>query len=274
MAIYKYLHPDRLDVLKSRRIRFTPAVDFNDPFELNPNHQFPYEPQRDLATTDEQYAALGVPPFEEYMQRELWKSAKSVQQHAYDGITADYGFLCLTRNQCSLLMWAHYADSHRGYILEFDESHPSFWELGKAEPIHYQNERPLLMIEDDLNLKAFFSKGLDWSYESEYRLVAPFSKCSFITIPPDKHIYFRPLPQHAVRSVILGCRMLPETRSVFLDALNDTYWQHVDVYDATIGTDTFEIEHKLVRQGNAEQLHPPEPAALSVSSGESSSPAR
>src|SRR4051812_23453185 len=36
MILYKYLHPDRLDVLKNRRIRFTQPGDFNDPFEFRP----------------------------------------------------------------------------------------------------------------------------------------------------------------------------------------------------------------------------------------------
>jgi hypothetical protein len=36
MNIYKYLHPDRVDVLESLRIRFSPAVSMNDAFELKP----------------------------------------------------------------------------------------------------------------------------------------------------------------------------------------------------------------------------------------------
>src|SRR5260370_37668198 len=33
---YKYLHPDRLDVLKNGLIRFTQAAALNDPFESTP----------------------------------------------------------------------------------------------------------------------------------------------------------------------------------------------------------------------------------------------
>lgn len=36
MKLYKYLHPDRIDVLKNRAIRFSPPNAFNDPFEFKP----------------------------------------------------------------------------------------------------------------------------------------------------------------------------------------------------------------------------------------------
>ena len=34
--LYKYLAPERIDVLQKRRIRFTPPGAFNDPFEFRP----------------------------------------------------------------------------------------------------------------------------------------------------------------------------------------------------------------------------------------------
>ena len=36
METFKYLPPDRVDVLESGHIRFTPPGDFNDPFEAFP----------------------------------------------------------------------------------------------------------------------------------------------------------------------------------------------------------------------------------------------
>lgn len=36
MYLYKYLNPDRVDVLKQRRIRFTQPSALNDPFEFKP----------------------------------------------------------------------------------------------------------------------------------------------------------------------------------------------------------------------------------------------
>src|SRR6185369_11649875 len=37
MFVYKYLHPDRIDVLRNTLIRFTQPAALNDPFEVIPN---------------------------------------------------------------------------------------------------------------------------------------------------------------------------------------------------------------------------------------------
>ncbi|MFQ2730618.1 hypothetical protein ACK3YQ_08160 [Aeromonas caviae] len=36
MLLYKYLPPERIDVLKNRSIRFSQPIAFNDPFEFKP----------------------------------------------------------------------------------------------------------------------------------------------------------------------------------------------------------------------------------------------
>jgi len=36
MTLYKYLHPDRIDLLQNLLIRFTQPGAFNDPFEMQP----------------------------------------------------------------------------------------------------------------------------------------------------------------------------------------------------------------------------------------------
>jgi|SRR5580658_5344823 hypothetical protein len=37
-----------------------------------------------------------------------------------------HGVLCLSEAPANLLMWAHYADSHRGFVVEFDPASPFF----------------------------------------------------------------------------------------------------------------------------------------------------
>lgn len=39
MRLYKYFHPDRVDVLERTQLRFSPPHVFNDPFDLKPNIQ-------------------------------------------------------------------------------------------------------------------------------------------------------------------------------------------------------------------------------------------
>ena len=106
---------------------------------------------------------------------------------------------CLTENNDNILMWSHYADSHRGICIEYDVRRivkdpyqiirhlfPVIYckqriirrdidslvknhsDLNKAidECYFYENEEPL----DDL-IPLFLIKGDMWQYENEWRIV-------------------------------------------------------------------------------------------------------
>jgi hypothetical protein len=46
MILYKYLSPERLDVLRDAKIRYTQPRLFNDPFELRPYYKLISPPER------------------------------------------------------------------------------------------------------------------------------------------------------------------------------------------------------------------------------------
>ena len=145
MRLYKYLHPDRIDVLKSGLIRFTPAGGFNDPFDMKPNIQgvhsrkgwdteFPSALDKVIA---EQYEAL--PPEQrklmtlDQLKNRIKANRQSLQDDGYKSLLeitpsirktvesafdAHIGVLSLTEKPDNLPMWAHYADEHRGFVME------------------------------------------------------------------------------------------------------------------------------------------------------------
>lgn len=84
------------------------------------------------------------------------------------------GVLSLAARPDHVLMWTHYADSHRGICLRFKASSTSPF-FGKAQRVSYQSERPVLnMIKDDpltQTNKALLTKADFWSYEQEWRIV-------------------------------------------------------------------------------------------------------
>ena len=76
----------------------------------------------------------------------------------------------------SVLMWAHYADSHRGLCAEFEMDPVCF---SKAEVVAHSAERPEVRIDaahgDEASKERFFETGMhtkaqDWAYEDEWRL--------------------------------------------------------------------------------------------------------
>jgi hypothetical protein len=44
MSLFKYVPPERVDILANLKIRFTPGDEFNDPFEITPSAKFMEDP--------------------------------------------------------------------------------------------------------------------------------------------------------------------------------------------------------------------------------------
>lgn len=79
------------------------------------------------------------------------------------------------------LMWAHYANSHKGFCIEYDldkmlqSSYPDF-DIRNKITVIYQPNMPTIVKEDfndifGIQKKVFGTKSLAWEYENEIRLV-------------------------------------------------------------------------------------------------------
>lgn len=91
------------------------------------------------------------------------------------------------------LMWAHYADSHRGICIKY--KFPSDITTKGSEnnnyvayfkDVEYISDLKKLSTQNSINMKdAFFAKGKSWSYENELRLLYfnPTNKEPYISLP-------------------------------------------------------------------------------------------
>lgn len=136
----------------------------------------------------------------------------SLQQHSYIG--------CFTEiNDCPL-MWGHYADSHKGFCLEYDlSSNPFYHENFKSNAVFHKHLYPVLYsrerycaeefalqqvnrimggnqpLSDILFLfKAYTSKAMNWEYEKEWRIIIIPQNIEDTT----KERYFLPLKPTAI----------------------------------------------------------------------------
>ena len=95
--------------------------------------------------------------------------------------------LCFSEVADLPTMWAHYADNHRGAVLQFEsnDERDSSWLL--ARPVTYRAERPrlptvdtwvrALLGEEEINWdeylrEYYYVKATEWDYEREYRCVS------------------------------------------------------------------------------------------------------
>jgi hypothetical protein len=152
MILYKYLQPARLDVLRTKRIRFTQPGDFNDPFE--------FRPRIESTVSGPEVRQYVENNFDRLLEEELSKYGSLVEVVPKDTLklilsaqktnapqlfkllepeiiglvsplidkflNQSVGVLCLSEIRDSLLMWGHYTENHTGLVVGFDSEHPFF----------------------------------------------------------------------------------------------------------------------------------------------------
>jgi hypothetical protein len=147
------------------------------------------------------------------------------------------GVLTLSEVRDHVLLWAHYADSHRGICLEFDSAKagfprlssvrytndcPRFEEVIEAIGVHHLNQqRPGLLANvayqaatHNLPRDAIwfwtghwlYSKSADWEYEKEWRAVLPSPGLSSF-------------PENALTGVIIGCDAQDDELAILRETL-------------------------------------------------------
>ncbi|MDP5241315.1 DUF2971 domain-containing protein [Uliginosibacterium sp. 31-16] len=89
------------------------------------------------------------------------------------GQLTEIGLLSLSELPDSPLMWAHYADMHRGVCLEFDTSK---WLFQLAFDVRYQEQYPFVDTANqdysEMHRMVACTKATYWDYEKEWRIVS------------------------------------------------------------------------------------------------------
>ena len=89
----------------------------------------------------------------------------------------DFRTTCFSRSYNSVLMWSHYAESHKGCLLAFCNGDLE----EKTVPVEYRTSMNELDLNDgitDIYLqKCLCTKSTCWKYERECRLILPSHEC-------------------------------------------------------------------------------------------------
>ncbi|RKF38266.1 hypothetical protein BCY88_07380 [Paraburkholderia fungorum] len=252
-SFFKFVSKDRADILSGGMIRFTPPLGLNDPFELNPEvyhlsrcwieHVSKNDsPNTEFDDADYRYSIDRFNKLDEYKE----KAASYAQEHGVLSLSASYdtsenpallmGHRGDPRN--NLLMWAHYCESHTGFVIEF---YPDFLD-GDKQKVIYTEDRPLLTFEDIDSSGDFpyLFKSTEWEYENEWRCFRPLNDADKI-LDPGIHLFsFR---KRSVKSVTFGCGASEKTRKAVLDILAaDPDYANVETFFAKVGEERFELD--------------------------------
>lgn len=243
LQLFKYLSPERADVLESLRIRFTQASALNDPFECFPGivekdrewykAAFLKRIRREVSDLGiqtpakrKQYIRQRKKEFENFYR--CYSDDKWLLEQARSVVLMDSvieGYLSLSATSTNVLMWSHYCQAHQGFVIGFDSDH-EFFQYGTMK-VQYSAERPF--IDPTVSRQepdVFYTKSRDWEYEQEYRksmgFVDPIALengnrlLPFPDEPPEPdepalhEIRLFDFPKDCVSSVILGWKSKPE----------------------------------------------------------------
>lgn len=208
------------DTLASRTIYCSKPGDFNDPWDCKP--YFNTEILHDQ-TENERHIAWAVDICRrrtsmsehdiENMRSSLKKDLpmamglmREISDSMADAIDRQYRVYCLGPDVGNLLMWSHYADSHKGICLEFDLRNDVMCGALRCE---YLDSFPFIKLhepDDEQNLRILLAKSSHWSNEKEYRLISQERTHAVNTGTLLTEGGFLALPEGALVSVIVGCQ--------------------------------------------------------------------
>jgi hypothetical protein len=120
------------------------------------------------------------------------------------------GVICFSQERHNLLMWSHYADHHKGFVLEFDIAHDVETML-RVSKVQYSDEYPALdyieMTNDQIKV-VLLRKHEGWEYEREWRMIVSNGVNTYLKFKPQ-----------AVTGLIFGCRADQELKKKMLNIL-------------------------------------------------------
>ena len=144
------------------------------------------------------------------------------------------GLLCFSLSEKADInpMWAHYANSHKGFVIAFDTT--STWFKKRADgkkrfllKVNYfdgQIEEPL----DDV-FKTLASKTTAWAYEQEWRTHVSEDGIDSIIETSEEPIHLINFPPDAIQRIILGEKIKPDVENQIKEIALAKY-PHAGIY--------------------------------------------
>ena len=159
--------------LENARIKVSILNTLNDPFEFMPYRRYGFEERQ---------------PYNKI----------------FKAISRKWGVLCFSQNWTEQLLWAHYADKHKGIALGFEIPEDNLLKVDYViKEIRTKFDLTGNLAEDEqrfLNLAKV--KFQEWSYEKEFRLLISLGVC--IT---EDNMNFVPFGDGLkLKEIVLGCR--------------------------------------------------------------------
>lgn len=153
------------------------------------------------------------------------------------------GIYSMSQDWQSELLWAHYADSHKGFCIEYDIEYLTRFYYQRSffikveyvdSPVNISVLKMFKKKLEPIEIVRLMNgiKSLPWSYEKEYRIV--FDECGA-----------KDIDKRGLKSVTLGANISDDNKLKILDILSK---KTVKVYQAKLADNSYIIDRELIHE--------------------------
>lgn len=266
--LFKYLPPERVDIILNQEIRFSQPSSLNDPFEKMKlidtsvlKAQVIEQSIKDAEEFEAMHPDMTGAELEEFdrVKRQCLQdvdsqmSPRSLGDELMKLVDPFIGILSLSRTNAATLMWSHYAAAYCGFVIGCDDHHPFFsapnldGTPSAPKIVQYSSNRVLVNKDaDDWYEKLFCQKGLEWAYEEEVRCFRFFS--NYESKGTDNYgnpIYLCEFAAEVIKAIYVGYKASPVTREKILGFAREQ--SHlVQVFEAAPYSEEYRVKFKLL----------------------------
>lgn len=144
-----------------------------------------------------------------------------------------FGVFSATTKNNNLLMWAHYANCHKGFCVGLNSKMLFETVGGTIGRVNYSDSFPLMpLFSQNANhmVAMLNTKSREWEYEDEFRLTkGGASNAAFI------------IPSEAITEVVFGCNMPDNEKREIIEIL-DSKLPHVKLFNANTSLEHFSLD--------------------------------
>lgn len=232
--LFKYIDADGAkSMLSEATLQFSNSSDFNDPFDCHPS------------LIDFSVGPNGRGG--DYVMNNVRK--RSEEEH--NRLRNNTWICSLSKINDSLLMWSHYANSHKGVCVELNMAHACIC-IGKQRygriihnmgvEVQYKDiiERPkYFKREKDFVNYQISTKSKDWEYEQEWRLyIVDPVQCY---VDKKKNKVYPKLTGECFEAIYLGAKISEKDKKEII-RLARKLNNHIKIYQMSINADAFKLD--------------------------------
>jgi hypothetical protein len=219
--LYRYLTAEAaIKTIETRTLRVGRFKEFNDPFELR----------------------LGIDKANQLSPQELEEEIRA-NEGFLNLANEKFGVQCFSSVIQDPILWSHYADSHRGMVIEVECIKDQVFEVVYGKPLpRLPRDRNLDETElTKILVSVLKQKSQSWSYEKEWRGIVKLDECDV-----GDGMYFKKISGDDIHSVIIGCRSTVNLNYIYR-ALKVNGWENVQVAKARLSQQEYKVEFEFNR---------------------------